>query len=371
MFWPKFSEDELRELGELEEVEELEEEKKPAKKRGRFSLPNPFRRPVISLSFEELEELEEIGELEEEEKPAKKRAGFSIPNPFRRRIISLSIEGITLRILSFDGGKIERWASVPFNPIFLVNGFVADPIGLGQVIRIALIEREFGKGRLVTALPGLGSVSRVLNVPRVDKGRLGGVVDREARRVMSISPETSHLVWQALPGKAVQQQVYVLATPKEPLYSLVEAIKVAGITPKIVDLKPLALARAVNQQNAIIANGESNSIELAIIVDDIPRMVRSVYLGAEVMNRERVAIQLAEELSRSISYYNDSNRANPLDRDIPIYLTGEAAEDPRLAIMVSDLAKRRVAPLEPALKLPPDFPLAQYMVNIGLVLKAI
>ena len=188
---------------------------------------------------------------------------------------------------------------------------------------------------------------------------------------MTVSVETSYLTWQNIPGNPIElkDQVYVLATPKEPLIAMVEAIQAAGIKPRVVDLKPLALARAVNEKDAIVVSGESNSVELAIVVDDIPRMVRSVYLGGEMVDTDKVGSYLQEELNRSIAFYNDQNRATPLDTDVPVYLAGEVAGSPGLADSVANLTGRKVAQLEPPLKYPAGFPVAEYLVNIGLVLK--
>ncbi len=315
------------------------------------------------------------GEMVSEEKRTpvrERRRGFvSGLSPFRQRIITLNIEGISLRVLSFSGGRVESWVSVPFNPRFVRSGFVAEPDGLGQVIKGVLEEKRIGRGRVVCALTGLGSVSRVLTLPKVSKGDLGEVVTREARRVMGISPETSQVFWQPLPGGEARQRVYVLAVPKEPVVSLVEAVRASGRRPWLVDLKPLALARAVNRRDAIIANGDGNSVEIVIIVDDVPTLMRCVFLGGEMLDSERATINLIEELTRSIAFYNDTNRANPLPSDLPIYLTGEAAESPHLASTVASLTGRPVGSLMPPLPCPPELPLAEYMVNIGLVLRAL
>ena len=181
------------------------------------------------------------------------------------KILSLSIEGTTLRILSADGDSVEAWDSVPFNPRFIRSGYVADPEGLGQVIKNALQERKLTKGKVVCALPAVGTTSRILSLPRVDTGQLGSIVQREARRVVGGSLDDSYLHWRALPLKTAQQQVYLLTVPKEPLHALMKAMATAGLKPRLIDLKSLALMRAVNRRDAIIANGESNSVEVVIV----------------------------------------------------------------------------------------------------------
>lgn len=288
-----------------------------------------------------------------------------------KRIISLSVEGTTLRILTFQKGAVESWDSVPFNPQFVTMGQVADAQGMGGVIKSTLEERGLTSGRVVCALPGLRTMSRVISVPPVPKKELAGVISREARRVLSVSEEDNYLHWQLLPTETDTPQVYVLAVPKEPLHALMGAIREAGLRPYAVDLKPLALMRAVNRQDAIIANGESNSVELVIAADDIPTLVRSVFLGEGVVSQDYAVGRISDEITRTIDFYNNSNPENPLSPEVPIYLTGAAASGVSFALNVASLIGYPIQPLDPPLPCPEDLPVAEFMVNLGLVLKVL
>lgn len=288
-----------------------------------------------------------------------------------KRIISLSIEGTTLRLLSFYKGSVEVWDSVPFNPEFLRMGHVADPPGLGGVIKSALEGRELIMGQVVCALPGLRTMSRVISVPKVGKRELGGVVSREVRRALSVAEEDNDLHWQILPTETDQMRIFVLAVPREPLHALMEALLEAGIRPYAIDLKPLALMRAVGKKDAIIANGESNSVELVIIADDVPTLVRSVFLGEGVVSQDYAVGRISDELTRTIAFYNDSNPETPLSPEVPVYLTGAVASSVSFALNVAALIGRPVQPPDPPLPYPEDFPVAEFMVNLGLVLKVL
>jgi len=288
-----------------------------------------------------------------------------------KRIISLSIEGTTLRILTFQKGSVEAWDSVPFNPQFVTMGQVADAPGMGGVIKSTLEERGLTSGRVVCALPGLRTMSRVISLPPVAKKELADVVAREARRVLTVSEEDNYLHWQLLPTETDSPQVYVLAVPREPLHALVDAIRQAGLRPYAVDLKPLALMRAVNRMDAIIANGESNSVELVIAVDDVPTLIRSVFLGEGVVSQDYAVGRISDEITRTINFYNDSNQENPLSPEVPIYLTGAAASGVSFALNVAALIGYPIQPLDPPLPCPEDLPIAEFIVNLGLVLKVL
>jgi hypothetical protein len=64
------------------------------------------------------------------------------------------------------------------------------------------------------------------------------------------------------------------------------------------------------------------------------------------------------------------HRDAPLSPDLPIFLTGELALDHILSRKVADAAKRPVSALEPPIAAPENFPIAQYMTGIGLMLRS-
>jgi hypothetical protein len=288
-----------------------------------------------------------------------------------KHILALSIEGTDIRMLSYHNNSIESWKSVAFDARFLKMGQVADPEGLGTAIKTAVTGIETSRCYVVCALPGLRSVSRIISVPNLGKKEMETIVPREVRRTMTVSEEDNYFHWQVLPTEEAQARVFVVAVPKEPLSLLLRAFNHAGLNPAQVDLKPLALMRAINQKDAIIANCEGNSMELVIVSDDVPVLIRSVFLGEGVVNQDYAVGRISDELGRTIVTYNEINKEHPLDPTIPVYLTGAAAAGVPFALNVAALTGRTVQPLESFINCPADLPTAEYMVNIGLILKVL
>ena len=109
---------------------------------------------------------------------------------------------------------------------------------------------------------------------------------------------------------------------------------------------------------------------MIVMLDSVPSLMRGIWLREKKMDAGRVTALLLQQLASTIEYYNDMNRSNPLPASVPIYLTGEAALDPELSQRVSTLSGRTVAPLEPPVSYPANFPVALHMTNIGLILKS-
>ena len=105
--------------------------------------------------------------------------------------------------------------------------------------------------------------------------------------------------------------------------SLVAALKQAKIKPKVMDIKPLALQRLVNQPTSIIVNLEAYSLGVLIIINHIPILVRSVPLETGNLTAEAKLDLLAQELARTVKYYNESNKKHRLPDGTSLYLTGD------------------------------------------------
>lgn len=298
--------------------------------------------------------------------------GLSLPGPLSRQgtVVALSIEGITLRIVKAQRNQVLDWASIPFNVRFMHGGFIQDPNSMGQVIKSALASRGLAKAQVVFALPGQQAVARIIPLPPVSKGDLPAVINREARRLLTFSPESGYLFWQPLGPSGGRPRAYILIVPKDPLDNLLAALKVAGVAhPRAIDLEPLALARGANRKDAIVVCGESNHVEVVIVVDDVPVLTRSIHLGDTPQATATVAARLLDELGRSISFYNDTNRDNPLDPQVPIVLTGDLIAQMGIEAEAGTLTGRPVLPPEPPLDYPANFPVTPFVVNLGLISK--
>ncbi|MBI2957911.1 MAG: hypothetical protein HYY32_03620, partial [Chloroflexi bacterium] len=189
----------------------------------------------------------------------------------------MSFEGNTLRLLESEGRKVVRWHSALFNTALVRRGSVNDPAGLAKVLAKAVESGGF-KGRDVyTALEGTNTLSRVLSLPRGASVQVPDFIAREARRLWSVNQEESLLYWQPVAG--TKAQFFVLSVPREPLHALEETVRLAGLRPVGADIRPLCLARALNQGRAVAVCVEGKIIVIVVLVDHFPVLMQTHLLG--------------------------------------------------------------------------------------------
>lgn len=290
-------------------------------------------------------------------------------------LLTVSLEGTSLRVLAFRGGKAIAWIGLPFNPTFLRNGFVANPEALAGVIRNALA----GKGltpkgylarlrpwRVVAAFPSFQSQSRIVVVPQARGVNVGEVINRESRRWMNFNPQEHYQFFQEIGRSQAQRRFFVLLIPKAPLQTFINTLRLARLNPSKIVLKPQALATLVTHDLAVLANIENNSLDIAIVASGTPVVMRSVFLGSELLNSETAAPRLVDELNRTIAYYNESNQDAPVPEQAPLYLSGSVAADRDVLDAIErETGLKGVMTLLPV-DLPPDFPTPHLMVNAAL-----
>ncbi|MBI2859108.1 MAG: hypothetical protein HYX90_08525, partial [Chloroflexi bacterium] len=199
-------------------------------------------------------------------------------------MLSLSFEGNTLRLLQAQGRKVTRWHSALFNTALVHRGAVADPAGLSAVLAKALESGGFKEREVFLALDGTNSLSRLISVPPGASAQAADFILREARRLWSMNPDDSLLYWHPLPE--TKGQFFVLCLPREPLVALVDTARMAGLKPARADIRPLCLARVVDQAKAVALCAESNSIVIVILVNHVPVLMQTHWLTETPLSQE-------------------------------------------------------------------------------------
>ncbi len=352
------------------EVSEMKVRQAPPLPQARTAPPVPQKEERIPPPAIPAQETPRPG-IPLEEKPAWKSEGFlsKLLRPLHKNTVCLSLEGSYVRVLSLRDREVVRWATLPVNPRYVRNGVIVNPLSWGEQLHSLLEKERIRVGDLYCSLSAV-SVTREFRFPKLGGGKLSEIVDREARRVLSYSSETSMLRWQKLDSKGKSTRVFVMLVPREPVMKLVEGLSFAGLKPNFIELKPMSLIRATNAGDAIIVHGELNSLELSIVTAGEPRVLRSLYLGDVLLRKEDATMRLLDELARTLAFYNETYREESLDISVPLFLTGELAMGSPLATQIKALTGRVVAPLNINLVYPPPFPAPAYLVNVGLALKA-
>jgi type IV pilus assembly protein PilM len=285
--------------------------------------------------------------------------------------VTVNVEERSLRLLTVMGGQIQKWGQFPLEQGLVENGLIRDPAQVGSALETLFREQGVPKKGVITSLTviGLGSTSQIFDLPKMKPNLLDSAIGREAKRAMPVPVEELYLSHQVISESSDRQQVYVLGVPRDIVEAHISAFQMAGIQLKAMDLKPLALVRAVNQRNAVIADLENENFHVMVVRDAIPDITRSAVLHREVFDLQQKARRLVEEVIRTIDFYNHSHPDRPLESSIPVFLTGGLTATPSVNKTIETEMGYTVEMPQPPLVYPEALPLHEFMVNIGLALK--
>lgn len=136
-----------------------------------------------------------------------------------------------------------------------------------------------------------------------------------------------------------------------------------------MDLAPLALCRIPNEPKAIIVNARLDYLDVIVIADRLPQVIRRLSLPSEAESLEEKLPFIAEEFNRTVAFYNSSHMDNPLGSTVPVFVCGDLMEAPETWQSVVGKSGYSVSALPSPVEPPEGFNPNEFMVNIGLAFK--
>lgn len=288
-----------------------------------------------------------------------------------KKVVTLYVDDTSLRLLVFQGARVKKCAILPLEAGLVKDGVVVDKTKVAAIIRGFFKAQKVKPGKVIAGLSGLHCLSQLITLPHLPESMLAEAIKREAERVLPVPLDELYISWQIIPASGEEMPVFLVALPREAADALIKTLHQAGVKPYLMDLAPLALARVVDKDTAIVVNARSSEFDIVIIVEGVPQLIRSLSIPGEADSPEERLSIIRGELERTIKFYNSSHPDKPFEPSLPIFVSGEMMETPEACQSLADELKYSVSPLSLPVKCPKNIAVSEYMVNIGLVLKEI
>jgi len=289
-----------------------------------------------------------------------------------KKKVSLYIEDAEIKLLVSHGNKIDKWASLTLEPSLVRDGAILDEAKVAEAIRELFQLNKVSEKKINVALSGLNSIFRVITLPELPAKLLPEAVINEASRVIPMPLEEVYLAHQTISSGQGEIRMFLTAYPRASTDTLMRTLAKAGLKATVLDLAPLALARCASEPRAIIVNTWMSNLDIVIMNDRLPQVVRSISLAGEEMSNEDKIQAVVEEFNRTVSFFNSSFKENSLNSSVPVFACGDLTQDEQLWQSFNlSLMDYTVSTMSPPIESPEGFIPCQYMVNIGLALKSV
>ena len=285
-------------------------------------------------------------------------------------VVTIDISQTGVRIMETRGGVVRSWADASLKPEEVQ---AAAPMGghaLGTMVRQLMNSSGIKAKSVIVSISGLYTVSRLILVSSLPPApTLDESVNDIASTIMPIPADDRYFFWQAVNTREGEQQVFITGVPRYIMDDQIKSLKTVGITPQIIELKSMALARAVNKEQALIFNIEPTNYDIIIVVKGVPEVVHSLAWRRDNMSLEDATEYLATNLEMTVDFYNSNHLETPFDTTNPLYITGEMSVEPEMMEKLQDRLGFNIEQLTPPLECPAFLPISQYAVNIGLAMR--
>jgi type IV pilus assembly protein PilM len=285
------------------------------------------------------------------------------------KIVTLYLDDTSVRVLMTSGKRIKKWADVPLEPGLVKNAVILKQDEVAAKIKQLFKVRKLNSKRVVLGMSGLHCLTRPLTLPELPRDMLEEAVTREAKRVLPVPLEQLYYSWQSVPAPEGKVQVFLVAVPRKAADAVFGTLNKAGLKSYLVDLKPMLLARLVKETMAIIMDVQPTEFDIIVMAGGIPQPIRTVHIPSEVTSWKDKLSLIRNELGRTIEFYASNNPEMPIDPSLPIYISGELADEPDACRQLSEELKRPLLPLSAPLENPNGLNPQRYLANMGLVLK--
>jgi type IV pilus assembly protein PilM len=283
-----------------------------------------------------------------------------------RRDVTLYLDDYRVRLLAVQGERVTRWAEAPLEPGWITDGIIQDQAAVAARIRDLLTETDTSPRSVICGISGRRALTRPLRLPKLPETTLTGLVVSEARRVLPVPLEELYISWQTRPAGDGKIIAFVAGIPRDIADSYISTLTQAGVQPRELQLRPLALSHLAEGDIAIIIEAQPGDFDIVVMADGIPQPVRNIPFPAEAITPAERAMLVAEDLKRTIQFYNDNNPETPLDPGLPVQINADP-DGAALRRELSGLMDRPVVEINSPFEAPEEFNPSHFVTNLAMV----
>ncbi len=298
-----------------------------------------------------------------------------------RKKASISIEHGLVKLTVSKGQIINDYRVLLANPRFFKEGHVSNTSRVAGILEDMLPQMNMKIRFADAVVPGFQNRLRVLEFPKRTGFDPRKVIAQEASRTMHVTPENYYITWHRLADNFDRSRWLVLAALRRAITSLMDTFRRANLRISALELRPFALARAVNQPEAIITWAAPDGCDVVIVRDSVPVEHQSLFWGADLVEDSVLIDRLTEVTSSTLDTFNESSPEGPLPDDTPVYVCGSPIsrqpilhDDTRGLAITQQICHNLRMP-KGEFDLPMDggseFPFNDLVVNAGLALRGV
>ncbi|HXM58849.1 MAG TPA: type II secretion system protein GspL [Candidatus Dormibacteraeota bacterium] len=280
----------------------------------------------------------------------------------RQPIVCVDFGHDRLSVLEVAEGSVTRWITRPLPEDALRNGDPILPGYVGEAVRQSMARADMHAQRVRIALPDEATVSRQVTLPAMPARDLVKAMHFVAEQHIPFPIARARWAWDVVQRDRSSITIYLVATWRDLVDRYGELARAAGLEPEVLEPRALAVARALDQDQALVLDAGTSRLHVTLLVGGQPTFVDEAEVGAEVPDEREALDRLLQR-----AYRHQSQVAGTPGRLAPVLLAGEL-EDADLELPMPGRPVSEV--LNGQLPLAPHgFRPGGYLANLGLSMR--
>jgi type IV pilus assembly protein PilM len=267
--------------------------------------------------------------------------------------------------MTIKGKHVDSAISQDIEPGLVEDGVIMDTSRMGQLLKQLMSDNKISEKRVIVGMTGIHSIYRMVKLPKLPVRMQAEAANREMGRVMPVPLNEVYTSWQAVDISSEETAFCLVGLPRNSVDAMLNTLREAGLESRLMDVKPLAVARIIDEKNALVINVQPNSFDIVLILDGVPELMRSIAFPSRSSTPEEKIGEIKEELDRTVSFYNSGHKATPITGETSVFISGEYSQ------LLAEQLAFRIKPLPQFLSYFEGFQPENYVANIGLALKQI
>jgi Tfp pilus assembly PilM family ATPase len=259
-----------------------------------------------------------------------------------KTLVALDISSNAIRAAEIIGPtskmpKVSKIGEIDLPPGIAGESSVHNVEAFAELLKELWSREGFTTKSVALAVSGRRFIVREHETNHTSMKDLIPVIALEASGV--IPPQMSNPVVYFYPNRHIQTKTgvktsgLIIATPAEPIETLVGAIIRAGLNVEFVDFSPMAIARFIScemkaPEGYALVNIREDSTDILLAKDNIPRMIRVTPKGLEP-HKKRVGRHAVDEVSLTSlnpSGFSEESPSASLAREINMTISSQSEE---------------------------------------------
>lgn len=281
----------------------------------------------------------------------------------RQPLVCIDFGRDRLSAIQVTDGVVTSWTARPLADDALRNGSPGDVAAMGDALRQALTAAGITARRARLALPDEATVSRQLVLPPMRRRDLVRAMHYAAEKSIPFPIDRARWSWDVVEHTATRLTVYLVATWRDVVDQYAEVARTAGLEPEVLEPRSIALARALDQQHAVLLDAGARRLHVTLLVGGQPVFVDQTVSGTGAMERQEAVDRLLQRAYRRRSTATDTGGRMP-----PVLISGELDISELRLPMEGRAAGEVLNGRLPTA--PPDLQVSRYLANLGLSMRS-